>query len=253
MFNKLFSRPALQSAHPVSPATTPAPPPVPVRRTSVIGLTKKAEVSLRKHELSGQRAAVYLVLDRSGSMRKHYANGSVQYLAEQVLGLARGLDDDGNVPVVFFSTGVDGTTEVHLGNYAGRIQDVHQELGSMGRTHYAKAIAHVVKHHLASEAHAQGIPALVVFQTDGGPTNRDAAEAALRAASVYPLFWNFVGYGMKIDFLVKLDELGHRAVDNASHFHAADPHNVADEDLYDSLTGEFRDWLVQARAEGIVR
>ncbi|MET7361205.1 VWA domain-containing protein [Streptomyces sp. NPDC005562] len=65
----------------------------------------------------GERAAIYLVLDRSGSMRKYYSDGTVQYLAERVLGLSRTLDDDGSVPVTFFSTDVDGTTAVSVDNY----------------------------------------------------------------------------------------------------------------------------------------
>ncbi|MFF8786835.1 VWA domain-containing protein [Streptomyces sp. NPDC015125] len=253
MFNNLFSRSVSQPT-PASPdAPTPAPPPAAVQRTSVTDLIKKADVSLRKNDLNGQRAAVYLVLDRSGSMRGHYGDGSVQYLSEQTLGLARNLDDDGTVPVVFFSTAIDGTTEVSLDNYAGRIESAHRGLGPMGATHYEKAIDHVVKQHLASPAHAKGIPALVIFQTDGGPSKQHAAAAALRAASVYPLFWAFVGYGKKIEFLDKLDELTGRAVDNASHFPAADPHHVADEALYDHLSVQLRTWLVQARAKGIVR
>jgi hypothetical protein len=245
MFKKLLSLATGPAA--------PTPVPAPVTRSSVLDLTKKAAVSLDKHGLTGRKAAVYLVLDRSGSMRRHYGNGSVQYLAEQVLGLARNLDDDGSVPVVFFSTDIDGTTEVKLDNYAGRIQTAHEQLGRMGLTHYEKAIAYVTKLHLASKAHAQGIPALVVFQTDGGPSEREAAEKGLRGAAKHPLFWAFVGYGGKIEFLRKLDDLTGREVDNASHFPAPDPQNVADDALYDGITSQFGPWLTQASAKGIVR
>ncbi|GLF98209.1 VWA domain-containing protein [Streptomyces yaizuensis] len=238
----MFNRPA-----------APAPATVPVTRSSVIDLTKKAALSLDKHGLTGQKAAVYLALDRSGSMRDHYRDGSVQYLAEQILGLARNLDDDGSVPVVFFSTGIDGTTEVKLDNYAGRIQNRHQQLGHMGLTHYEKAIEHVTGLHLASRAHAQGIPALVVFQTDGGPSDKEAAEAALRAASNLPLFFAFVGYGTRIEFLRKLDDLDGRAVDNAGYLPVPDPRSVDDDVLYDGVTGQYKPWLAQARSQGIVR
>ncbi|MEJ8640017.1 VWA domain-containing protein [Streptomyces sp. MS2.AVA.5] len=173
MFKKLLSRTTAPSA----PASAPVPAPAPAMRSSVIDLTKKAAVSLNKHGLTGQKAAVYLVLDRSGSMCPHYGDGSVQYLAEQVLGLARNLDDDGSVPVVFFSTDIDGTTEVKVDNYAGRIETAHHELGHMGRTHYEKAIAYVTRLHLASKAHAQGIPALVVFQTEAPAARRPPRRA----------------------------------------------------------------------------
>ncbi|MFE2640119.1 VWA domain-containing protein [Streptomyces scopuliridis] len=244
MFKKLFSR---------TTPTQPAPAPASVERSSVIDLTKKAAVSLNKHGLSGQKAAVYLVLDRSGSMRPHYKAGSVQYLAEQVLGLARNLDDDGQVPVVFFSTDIDGTTDVSLGNYEGRIEAAHQQLGHMGLTHYETAIEYVTKLHLGSTAHAQGIPALVIFQTDGGPSEKDAAEASLRTAAESPLFFAFVGYGGNIAFLRELDELTGRPVDNASHFPAPDPQNVPDAALYDGITSQFGPWLTAARAQRILR
>lgn len=70
----------------------------------LINLTKKAAVSLQKAGLTGQRAAVYLVLDHSGSMTGFYRGGDVQRLAEQALGLSANLDDDGSVPVVYFGS-----------------------------------------------------------------------------------------------------------------------------------------------------
>jgi hypothetical protein len=103
--------------------------------------------------------------------------------------------------------------------------------------------------------------ALVVFQTDGGPTSRPAAERHLCKAAKLPLFWQFVGFGdpgsRQFDFLRKLDDLpvpGKRIVDNAGFFHAGqDPRSVPDAELYDRLVGEFRRWLTAARAAGIVR
>ncbi|MEJ8640016.1 VWA domain-containing protein [Streptomyces sp. MS2.AVA.5] len=75
----------------------------------------------------------------------------------------------------------------------------------------------------------------------------------MRSASKHPLFFAFVGYGGKIDFLRKLDNLTGRDVDNASHFPAPDPQNVPDAALYDGITEQFGPWLTQARAAGIVR
>ncbi|MFK0296323.1 VWA domain-containing protein [Streptomyces sp. NPDC090442] len=217
--------------------------------SSVIDLTKKAKVSLDKHGLTGQRAAVYLVLDRSGSMRPYYKDGTLQHLAEQALGLSANLDDDGTVPVVFFSTKIDGTTEVTLDNYAGRIEQVHQRLGHMGLTYYEHAIQAVIEHYQASGATD---PAFVIFQTDGSPSNRAAAARALRSASNLPLFWVFVGFGKDVAFLEKLDDLSGRAVDNAGFFHALDPHLVTDEEFYAGITADFGPWLAAARGAGIL-
>ncbi|MFH8804760.1 vWA domain-containing protein [Streptomyces sp. NPDC017936] len=225
---------------------------------ALVSLYKTAGISLTKHGLDGQRAAVYLVLDHSGSMKPYYKDGSVQALADRVLGLSAHLDDDGRVPVVFFSTDVDAVTDISLADHRGRIERIVAGLGHMGRTSYHVAMDAVIDHHLDSGSTA---PALVVFQTDGGPINKLAAERYLCKAAKLPLFWQFVGFGdpdsRQFDYLRKLDELSvpdKRAVDNAGFFHAgSDPRTVSDADLYDRLVGEFPKWLVAARAQGIVR
>ncbi|WP_327252243.1 vWA domain-containing protein [Streptomyces sp. NBC_01244] len=231
-----------------------------IERTApaLVNLYKSAGVSLRKHGLEGGRAAVYLVLDYSGSMRPYYEDGSVQALADQVLGLSAHLDDDGRVPVVFFSTEVDAMEEISLAGHEGRVTAIAAGLGHMGRTAYHAAMDAVIDHYLDSGPSA---PALVVFQTDGGPTSKSAAEKYLCKAARLPLFWQFVGFGntrsSQFDFLRRLDELpvpGKRVVDNAGYFHAGpDPRTVPDSELYDRLVGEFPGWLAAARAAGIVR
>ncbi|MFI1766871.1 vWA domain-containing protein [Streptomyces sp. NPDC020800] len=224
---------------------------------ALAGPYRTAGVCLRKHGLDGLRAAVYLVVDYSGSMKPYYADGSVQALADRVLGLSAHLDDDGRVPVVFFSTDIDAVTDIALDGHEGRIERIAAGLGHMGRTSYHLAMDAVIDHYLDSGATD---PALVVFQTDGGPVNKLAAERYLCKAAKLPLFWQFVGFGdpdsRQFDFLRKLDELavpGKRLVDNAGFFHAGhDPRRVSDTDLYDRLVGEFPHWLAAARAAGVV-
>ncbi|MER5471572.1 VWA domain-containing protein [Streptomyces sp. NPDC002685] len=224
---------------------------------ALVGVYKSAGVSLIKHGLSGQRAAVYLVVDYSGSMKPYYDDGSVQALADRVLGLSAHLDDDGTVPVVFFSTDVDAVTDIALDNHQGRIERIAAGLGHMGRTSYHLAMDAVIDHYLDSGSEA---PALVVFQTDGGPINKLAAERYLCKAARLPLFWQFIGFGdpgsRQFEFLRKLDELAvpqKRVVDNAGFFHAGpDPREVTDGELYDRLVAEFPQWLAAARAHGIV-
>ncbi|ORT53957.1 VWA domain-containing protein [Streptomyces sp. CB03238] len=225
---------------------------------ALVSLYKSAGVSLHKHGLSGERAAVYLVIDYSGSMKPYYKDGSVQALADRVLGLSANLDDDGRVPVVFFSTDIDAETDIALDDHQGRIDRIVAGLGHMGKTSYHLAMDAVIDHYLDSGATA---PALVVFQTDGGPINKLAAERYLCRAAKLPLFWQFIGFGdpgsRQFDFLRKLDELAvpaKRCVDNAGFFHAgADPRRVPDAELYDRLVAEFPGWLAAARAQGIVR
>ncbi|MFI9765510.1 vWA domain-containing protein [Streptomyces sp. NPDC052415] len=224
---------------------------------ALVSLYKSAGASLTKHGLEGLRAAVYLVVDYSGSMKPYYKDGSVQALADRVLGLSAHLDDDGRVPVVFFSTDVDAETDIALADHRGRIERIVAGLGHMGKTSYHLAMDAVIDHYLDSGSRE---PALVVFQTDGGPINKLAAERYLCKAARLPLFWQFIGFGdpssRQFEYLRKLDELSvpdKRVVDNAGFFHAGqDPRKVSDADLYDRLVGEFPKWLVAARAQGIV-
>ncbi|MFB7466394.1 VWA domain-containing protein [Streptomyces sp. NPDC056224] len=225
---------------------------------ALVSLYRSAGVSLRKYGLEGGRAAVYLVLDYSGSMRPYYEDGSVQALADRVLGLSAHLDDDGRVPVVFFSTEVDAVEEITLAGHAGRVTEIASRLGHMGKTAYHAAMDAVIDHYLDSGSDK---PALVVFQTDGGPINKLAAEKYLCKAARLPLFWQFVGFGntrsTQFDFLRRLDALpvpSRRVVDNAGYFHAGqDPRTVPDPELYDRLVGDFPAWLAAARGAGIVR
>ncbi|MFJ1995105.1 VWA domain-containing protein [Streptomyces sp. DASNCL29] len=240
---------------PKAPAPAISLEKVAAQAPGLVSLYKTAAVSLAKHDAGGQRAAVYLVLDRSGSMRRYYRNGSVQHLAEQTLALAANLDDDGVVPVVFFSTDIDGTAEISLDAYQDRINPLHDSMGHMGRTNYHVAMQAVIDHYQTSGADD---PAFVVFQTDGSPTSKAAAEHVLCAAARLPIFWQFIGFGDdEFRFLHRLDDLpvpNRRVVDNAGFFAAGPtPKTLSDAALYDQLLHEFPLWLDSARSAGILK
>lgn len=225
----------------------------------LVNLAKTAAASLEKKGLDGHRAAVYLVLDHSGSMQRYYDNGAVQKLADQTLGLSVNVDDDGTVPVVLFDDSATEPFGVSLANYSGAVERLHRQR-NWGYTNYADAMSTVITHYCTSGA---SDPALVVFQTDGDPYTRtgDArkeAEKALKDASRLPIFWSFVGFGEELTFLRKLDNLrvgfGGRKVDNASLFETGDnPLNVSDAALYDGIMHEYPKWLTDAHAAGIIR
>jgi hypothetical protein len=115
----------------------------------------------------------------------------------------------------------------------------------------------VLDHYTASGATD---PALVIFQTDGGPTSRTAAEHVLCTAARLPVFWQFVGFGdtdsNQFDFLRRLDDLpvpAKRLVDNAGFFAAGpSPMTLSDDALYTSLMSEFPSWLAAAREAGVL-
>lgn len=250
-------------------APSPAPPaPAPavnLEKQRLIDLRKKVEtsappslvksfdsavVSLEKQGLVGERAEVVLVLDVSGSSRPLFRNGTYQALVDRCLAAGLLFDDNGEIETYLFDSAVHEAETVTLGNRDGWTDRAIKTKGIFRGTRYAKPLEELER----KLTRGARVPTFVYFVTDGGNQDRrETAEVVTRMAGL-PAFLKFIAVGREDDFpfLVRLDDLSGREVDNADFFAVADPKTVDEDAFFELVMQEFRGWLVEARRLGIL-
>lgn len=208
--------------------------------TSDVMIKRKEAVVkiLAKKDVEKLTAEVFCCMDSSGSMYDLYNNGYVQTTLERLVPLSLKFDDDGQIPTYAFSTKLYELDDLNINNLDKYVENkMYDKVG--GGTYYAQAIDAITEKAKRGEIK---FPAFVIFITDGENADPSQTEKALREASKYDIYFQFVGIGdEEFNFLRKLDNLSGREFDNAGFIDIDDLNKLTDEELYESLLDEFVD------------
>ena len=219
-------------------------------RKRVLDLSKVAKDEIRINGLANRKAQVVLVLDISKSMNRLYKSGVVQSVIERVLALALNFDDDGKVDVMLFGTNAYQLPTVSLDGLEGYVDRVIlPNYKIVEATRYAAALQSVYEKYRGNKAD----PIFVIFVTDGNNSDKRETTELIRTLSHETIFFQFVGIGQEnFPYLLKLDELSGRFIDNAGFMHVDDIASVDDTSLYKELLNEFPEWLEGAESSGLI-
>lgn len=236
----------------------------------LVSLAKKARVSLEKKGLSAHVASVGLCMDISASMSRVFENGTVQTIIERVMGLGLNFDDNGAIDIFSFGENAHDLGELLPEEFKDASAWILGQTPFEGSTQYAPAINCIMKHYGYMDGEKNSIfgslfgkkesrspvsyPAYILFITDGDNFDKAATERAIKAASHYPVFFQFIGIGrMTFQFLEKLDDMKGRHVDNANFFAIENPAKILESELYDRMMVEYPGWVRTIRSLGLIR
>jgi hypothetical protein len=243
----------------------------------LVSLVKETQTIVQNHglDLSQVKAAVVGSFDDSGSAEGLYRDGTMQTTADMVFAAGLVFDDDGEVPVSFFSSTSKDLGDITLGNSKGFIQKlVKKRVPRWEGTSYVAALQWVINEagygrvNLGSlggrgglfgrrgsslEVKAQAeYPTFAFIVTDGDPQDGDQAAELLTLMSQLPIFIQWVGVGPhNFRYLKKLDDLDGRLIDNAGFVDAKDARN--ERQMLEGLLNEFPQYLIEARKVGLLK
>jgi hypothetical protein len=246
-------------------------------------LTKKVDAaakSLMANKVNpNQQWQVVAVVDRSGSMSDEYNSGAVQNAIDIALGFALIVDDDGNVPTVFFNSGIE-THTIDTGNFHGYLKKHRIEARSS--TNLTAALHELAKITGNGDLFSGGggmfrrgsgtkptvklmqMPAYAIIITDGVPDDPGSATDAIRALSNRGVFLKFIyvgnnaaGYrylkGLDDDIPVGVPyERGGRLIDNVDMKTFDSLQGASDSDVYDAMFDEVSTWTAAAKANQLI-
>jgi stress response protein SCP2 len=245
----------------------------------IFNLAKTADISLKKANLTNHDAKVALCLDISGSMSSLYSSGKIQRLAEKILALGCRFDDNGSIDIFLFGINSHNPGEMTIDNFPNFLNNILKQYPLEGGTYYGKVMKEIRNFYFPDARNSSSYPVIkadrpmyVMFVTDGATADEQTTKQQLKWSSYEPIFWQFMAIGKSqkdvknkgiggwfskatasdFSFLEQLDELGDRYLDNADFFSLEDPESIADEELYDLLTGEYSTWVKSARIKNIL-
>ena len=245
----------------------------------IFNLAKKADISLKKANLTNHNAQVALCLDISGSMSSLYSSGKIQRLAEKILALGCRFDDNAAIDIFLFGVNPHNPGEMSIDNFSNFIHYILQQYPLEGGTYYGKVMKEIRNFYFPDARGSRRYaaikadrPVYVMFVTDGATADESETKQQLQSSSYEPIFWQFMAIGKSqkdvkskgargwlaravasdFSFLEQLDEMGDRYLDNADFFSLEDPEHIADEELYDLLTAEYPHWVKSARIKNLL-
>lgn len=196
--------------------------------------------------LNDVRSQVVIVVDVSGSMDHFFSQGIVDGLVTRCAILGFEFDDDKQIPVYALNDGVQRLPVLTPENLDGY---VNKNFRVGGGTNYAPSIRAVL------EDAKPGDPLFVWFFTDGENYDHQESADLIKAASRFPIFWQFFGiYGRQapnFNFLESLDTMSGRVIDNAG-FSKLGLLEVTDEELFKAIMHEYKGYPELARRAGLL-
>ncbi|WP_017223781.1 VWA domain-containing protein [Moritella dasanensis] len=219
-------------------------------KKSIVDLTKKAKAEIDKQGLGTTKSQVVLVLDISKSMNRLFKSGVMQELIERILGLAINFDDDGCIDLMLFGTRAYQLPNVSVDDLDCYVErEILANYSIIEATRYATALEMIKNKYQGNSAE----PVFVIFITDGNNSDKKESTDLITNLSKESIFFQFIGIGKEsFPYLMKLDDLPNRYLDNAGFAHINDIASIDDSALYSRLLNEYPDWIKSASEKGMI-